>query len=130
MLSQSLPSFRQRRPSRKASTPLLPGAWPTSSGSEDPTKDDISGSLGEPHDVNGRIPVLENSPPARSSPTLPHLDHVMKFHRQISDALSPTTRREAPAQREGPSIVGAVQSTSKPVSIFLARFSNCLDHQW
>lgn len=126
MLSQSFSPFRQRRPNRKASTPFLPGAWPSSSGSEDPTKDDVSSSVNEPHDANGHPPALEKSPQARISSPLPHLDHVMNFHRQISDTLSPTIRRQV-VSREDLSTIGGVQTASELVSIFPARFSNLLD---
>ena len=114
MLSPSLSPFRQRR--RKASTPFLPGAWPSSSGSEEPSKDDANNSVIETPEGKSDVPPKELG---RTSPTLPHLDHVMKFHRRISDTLSPISHRQSAASAESLMVAGVTKSTTEPVTLTL-----------
>lgn len=84
MLSPVVSPFRQARANRKPSTPFLPGAWPSSSGSEEPNsfREDAASPRSDTYSSRGFAQV-EKSPA-----TPPHLDHVMKFHRRISDSLS------------------------------------------
>ena len=114
MLSPVVSPFRQSRANRKTSTPFLPGAWPSSSGSEEPNsfREDVVSPRNDAYSSHG-FDLVE-----KSSTTLPHLDHVMKFHRRISDSLS----------ANGQQLAGGFQDTESPrfkaesVSIFRLRY--------
>ncbi|KAL4243474.1 hypothetical protein ABKN59_001175 [Abortiporus biennis] len=84
---------RWQQPARKASTPFFPGAWPSSSSQLDISRHTSSEMFrlvdieAQSESSHGAVKNEDHDTLGYPSVDLPHLDHVMDFHRRISQSV-------------------------------------------
>ncbi|KAK7694598.1 hypothetical protein QCA50_001784 [Cerrena zonata] len=112
-------SLRFRPPGRKASTPF-PGAWPTTPVHENSSETSMNHA--ECNEASGKTKRIVKQTSRSENVDPPHLDHVVSFHKRISQSYAVFTRPRHPSNTAA-SATGFTNKQSPPTSPVLSEAS-------